>query len=460
MFLQLVTPHLGDAPNSSNVIQNINSLFTYHPLQLSALIETVWLNRYDASPTPISAPFQPWPIELTFPVLSNPFITGYNNGVALTPWLSPPSPLPVGSYTKPLEQPGLGWMGYAPATPSAPAKPTNWDHLIYAYVIENTRIFEVFRRLLNKYAHGGELETPSPAGQLFWRNLEYLIYGDALPSMVWTTSSHVRRDEQSERCLLYYWMFGIDLSHAPQIAGEHPYEKPAASNREFIPTFEAFGREVWRGIVNARNTSGVNDTDSRVIANLAERIYDMMQSQRQAGDKSRQELRAIALMSFLHLAVLYDSPVVQDLRAEASSPEIRLQKMAERVGMSAHPKSKALFDLASPFSKLMQSIETGKYNTAANTPLLYAQNPPNPPTPIARNAEDVIDQYTLATGHDLKAFAVAPVRGATNSSLPASGKPAAALAPHKAVEPHRAVTPHQLPPAHGANGHPQARATQ
>src|SRR5215472_2966765 len=281
MFLQLVTPHAGDAPNSLNVIQNINSLFTYHPLQLSALIETVWLNRYDAAPTPISAPFQSWPIELTFPVLNAPFITGYNAGVPINPLTSPPAPLPAGSYTAPLEQPGLGWMGFAPATvPPGPVKPTNWDHLIYAYVIENTRIFEVFRRLLNKYAHGGELETPSPASQLFWRNLEYLIYGDAQPSMVWTTSSHVRRDEQAERCLLYYWMFGIDLSHAPQIAGEHPYEKPAASNRDFIPTFETFGREVWRGIVNAKNFTGPNDADAAVIATLARRLFDMMATRR------------------------------------------------------------------------------------------------------------------------------------------------------------------------------------
>jgi hypothetical protein len=443
MFLQLVTPHPGDG--SPNIIDNINSLFSYHPLQLSALLETVWLNRYDAATTPISAPFQSWPIQLSFPILNAPFISGYSGGVPIAPLPSP--------FTAPLAQPGLGYKGTAPLSmPTAgPTRPTNWDHLIYAYVIENTRIFEVFRRLLNKYAHSGELETPSPAGQLFWRNLEYLIYGDATPSMVWTTSSHSRRDEQAERCLLYYWMFGIDLSHAPQIAGEHPYDKPAASNRDFIPTFEAFGREVWRGIVNAKNTSGANDTDPRVIANLAERIYDMMQSQRQAGDKTRQELRAVALMSFLHLAVLYDSPVVQDLRAEASSPEIRLQKMAERVGMSAHPKSKALFDLANPFSKLMQSIETGKYNDSANTPLLYAELPP---TPISRNAENVIDQYTLATGHDLKAFAVSQVRGVTNSALPASGKSAPAPAPHKAV------APHQLSSAHGANGHPHARASQ
>jgi hypothetical protein len=422
MFRQLVTPHPTDPLASQNVINNINSLFTYHPLQLSAIIETVWLNRYNAAPTPISPPFVSWPLEITYPILHAQFISGYSwpGAVALKPAANPPAPLQAGTFITPFVQPGLGWTGIDQLTqPAGPLKPTNWDHLIYAYVIENTRIYEIFRKLLDKYIHGGELETPSPASQLFWRNLEFLVYGDAVPSMAWTTSGRLRRDEQADRCSTYYWMFGIDLSHAPQIAAEHPYEKPAASNRDFIPTFEAFGREVWRGIVNAKNISGANDTDPRVIANLAERIYDMMQTQRQSGNQAREEFRAVAIMSFMHLAVLYDSPMVQDLRAEASSPEMRLQKMAERVGLTAHPKSKALFDLAGPFSKLMQSIETGKYNTAANTPLLYAELPP---TAISRNAEDVIDQYTLATGRDLKSLPVSVVQRASTAALPAPKK--------------------------------------
>jgi hypothetical protein len=423
MFRQFVTPNQYTLnPASKDIKNNINSLFTYHPLQLSAIIETVWLNRYNATPTPISSPFVPWPLEITYPILNAPFIPGYNWPTPITglPNTSTVSPLQGSAFVPPFQQPGLGWAGTPPTVfspPTPPTHPTNWDHLIYAYVIENTRIYEIFSKLLNKYIHGGELETPTPASQLFWRNLEFLIYGDAAPSMVWTTSGRLRRDEQACRCSTYYWMFGIDLSHAPQIAGEHPYEKPADSNRDFIPTFEAFGREVWRGIVNARNISGANDTDPRVIANLSERIYDMMQTQRQSGNQSREEFRAVAIMSYLHLAVLYDSPAVQDLRAEASSPELRLQKMAERVGMSAHPKSKALFDLAGPFSKLMQALETGKYNTAANTPLLYQELPS--PTPLSRNAEDVIDQYTLATGRDLKSLPVSVVQRATTASLPA-----------------------------------------
>jgi hypothetical protein len=440
MFRQLVTPHPTDAAASQNLIQNINSLFTYHPLQISAIVETVWLNRYNAVPSPISSPFVSWPPEVTYPILNASFSSGYPWPNTTPPLTPTPAPL-SGALTPPLGQPGLGWEGkdlsLSLLPPTSPRHPTNWDHLIYAYVIENTRIYEIFRRVLDKYIHGGELETPSPASQLFWRNLEFLMYGDAVPSMVWTTSGRLRRDEQADRCSTYFWMFGIDLSHAQQLAVEHPYDKPAAANRDFIPTFEAFAREVWRGIVNARNTSGANDTDPTVIAYLAERIYDMMQTQRQSGNQSREELRAVAIMSFLHLAVFYDSPMVQDLRAEGSSPEMRLQKIAERVGMTAHPKSKALFDLAGPFSKLMQLIETARYNNAQFTPELYQEQPA--PTRVSRTAEDVIDQYTLATGHDLKAVPVSVVQRAVTSSLPA---------------PKRETPPPQLA-APRANGHPR-----
>jgi len=213
------------------------------------------------------------------------------------------------------------------------------------------------------------------------------------------------------------------------MAAQHPYQKPTASNRDFIPTFEAFGSEVWRGIANAKNTSGMNETDPTNIATLARRIYDMMLTRRMNGNLCREEFRAVAVISFMHLAVLFDSPAVQDLKATASSPEMRLQKMAERVGLTAHPKSKPLFDLAGPFSILMQSIETGSFNTPTGAKALYSQVTPNFP---ARNAEDVIDQYTLATGHDLKALAVSQVPKAATSRLPAPARPASPI--H--VQPH------------------------
>jgi hypothetical protein len=446
MFRQLVTPGHPSTTLTPTVMNNINSLFIYHPLQVSALIETVWLNRANAAGAQTSYPFVPWSPLLASQILNAPFFAGYNWGTspptALYPALAPPS-----TYIFPSGQPGIAstWNGAGvgsqpqPPLASPPMRPTNWDHMIYAYIIENTRIFEIFSKVLETYMFSEQLETPSPASQQFWRNVEFLIYGDAMPSMLWTTSSRLRRDEIADRLTTYYWFFGIDLSHAQEIAAQHPYQKPAAANRDFIPTFESFGREVWRGIINAKNSSGANDTDPTVIATLARRLFDMMATRRINGNLSREEFRAVAIMSFLHLAVLYDSPAVVDLRATASSPEMRLQKIAERVGMTAHPKSKPFFDLAAPFSILMHSIETGTFNDTTGALALYSQIAPNFP---AKNAETVIDQYSLATGRDLKSQVVSVAQHT--------------VAPHLALPKHAAPPP-QVAARHG-NGHAHTQA--
>jgi len=165
-----------------------------------------------------------------------------------------------------------------------------------------------------------------------------------------------------------------------------------------------------------------NDTDGAVIATLARRIFDMMATRQQSGNLAREAFRAVGIISWLHLAVMYDSPAVVDLKATASSPEQRLAKIAERVDMKINPSSKMLFDLAQPFSILMQQIETGAFNTPLGAQLLYTLQPPNVVEP---NVEVVIDQYALATGRDLKAQAVAVTdRAQTAARLPAPKVPA------------------------------------
>lgn len=429
MFRQLVTPPLAPLPPGplAPAVQDIiRSLFVYHPLQISALVETFWLNRLNAGTQDTSSPFLPWAPEMAVNILNMSFFPGYD-------WFAVggPAPLPQGggipTFTLPINQPRIAntWSGAGPIP--AGFQHTNWDHLIYAYLVENTRIYEIFSKVLETYMFTEQLETPSPESQLFWRNVEYLLYGDATPSMVWTTTSRFRRDEVANRMTAYYWMFGLDLSHAADIATQHPYQKPAAANRDFIPTFESFAREVWRGIVNAKNAIGPNDTDSTVIATLANRLFDMMGTRRINGNLSREEFRAVAVMSFMHLAILFDSPAVVDLKASASSPEMRLKKIAERVGMQAHVQTKPLLDLAGPFSRLMHAIETGKLNNPSNAQSLYFP----PGNPIAQNAETVIDQYCLATGRDLKATAV--------SMGPRTGSPAPPLPKRQAPPPSHLI---------------------
>ena len=75
MFLQLVMPLTlppppatpPDPPPSLDTfaLQCVDSLFLYTPLQISALVETVWRNRYNAA----SATFTPWPLSLTDAIL-------------------------------------------------------------------------------------------------------------------------------------------------------------------------------------------------------------------------------------------------------------------------------------------------------------------------------------------------------------------------------------------------------
>jgi hypothetical protein len=445
MFLQLVIPSVtGSIPNlGASVLASVDSLFLYHPLQISAIVETVWRNRYNAA----NSPFVAWPQSMTDSLLTDTsFFSGYDFSTS-TPIPQWKGALPSGgAFVPPNALPGIELPGAPPVpipSPPPPAgyavQPTIWDHLIYAYLIENTRIFDIFAKVLETYAYSEQLETPSLASQLFWRNTEYLMFGDGLPSMLWTTSSRVRRDEIANRLTVYNWMFGLDLSHAEELAAAHPYVKPAASNREFIATFESFAREVWKGILNAKNISGPNDSDAVAIATSARRLYDMMLTRRLSGNLAREEFRAVALMQWLHLAVLYDSPICVDLKATAASPEQRLMKIAERVGMRTHAKTKPLFDLAQAMSYLMTSIEAGNYIQSTGAALLYTLG-----TADEINAEVVIDQYSLATGRDIKSTSVMSTAGFT----PPGGSRAAA--PQPASTPRNA--PSQRPAVHASNG--------
>ena len=51
-----------------------------------------------------------------------------------------------------------------------------WEHLIYAYMIENTRVYEVFRRVIHELVHGEKLGPARQATQSWLRNTEMLFF--------------------------------------------------------------------------------------------------------------------------------------------------------------------------------------------------------------------------------------------------------------------------------------------
>ncbi len=349
-------------------------LFLYHPAQLAGLLEASWEARFLRSD------------ESAVRGLPQPFL----NLIA--------APVP---YCHEYEAYGR--------------KCVVSDHLIYAYMIENTRIYEIFRRVL--YLQGERLEVPSEEGSQEWlRTTEELFYRDTTPFLITQLTSYIRPDIRASRRNAYYRMFGMDLTHGTDDSRPYPYEKPAAANRDFVTALEDFLREVWRGIINFSNTSGPNTTDASAIAGHAERLSDMLKDRQRNGNLSREEFFFVATMSWFHLTLELDSPIVKDLKAHgASSTSDRLRKIGERVGLAPHVKAHDFFSLADPMSRLLIAIEPGTFNDVGSVQPFFARD-----SPLRNDIAEIITSWSSATGRDLKAE---PVTASPARALPPAASP-------------------------------------
>jgi hypothetical protein len=139
----------------------------------------------------------------------------------------------------------------------------------------------------------------------------------------------------------------------------YPYTKAKIANTDFVATFEEFLREVWIGFANQKNQTGENPTNDSAIFNLAEPLRIMLLARRQNGNLSREEFAIVSMMSWFHLTVEFDSPIVVSLNVQGSSPEQRLLKIAERVGLKIPAMAKSFFDIADPISRLLIFMEAG-----------------------------------------------------------------------------------------------------
>jgi hypothetical protein len=128
----------------------------------------------------------------------------------------------------------------------------------------------------------------------------------------------------------------------------------------------------------------------------------MFTTRRLSGNLAQEEFWSVSLMSWFHLTLDFNSPIVLSLRAEGSSPEERLFKIAQRVNLPAHKMAKNFFDIADAISRIFTQIETGIYNTAAAAPALYT------PGPIQDDIRLIITHWSLTTGRDLRAQKVRP----------------------------------------------------
>jgi hypothetical protein len=394
MFRQLPNYLSTNPVNFSPALVPTRVLFDRHPLDIAAYMEAFWDKRpqppLPSDPPPLGHPnhrSNEQPLRGRLPLPRNEFLFG---AVGQT--------LP----------PGAG----AFLSPPSPAGILYWDHLIYAYMIENTRVYEIFRRVVHEYRHGEKLGTPLEGAtdigstQNWLRITEELFYSDSAPFLITNLSSHIRSDLRASRRNAYQRMFGMDLNHGSDDGKPYTYIKAEAANSEFAPTFEEFLREVWVGITYVGATSSSNPTDDSKIAVLAAKLHDMLRSRRQNGNLSREEFAFVAMMAWFHLTLELDpSPILKSLRVEATGVDNRLFQVAERVGLPAHGLSKSFFDIADPISRLLIQIELGTYNDASAVRALYDKPAfPNGPESDLRT---IITHWTAITGRDVKARKVA-----------------------------------------------------
>ncbi|NJM65720.1 MAG: hypothetical protein HC851_08635 [Acaryochloris sp. RU_4_1] len=376
-----------NSPETPISSKKAEQIFRLHPAELNAFLELAW-------------EFRVWENDPS----GNPPL-GHPNRRSDIPQL-PEYLLDAlfGSELNPFAQANRNSFrpGYVPLQSIGQGQ-VRWDHLIYAYLIENTRIYEIFRRVIHEYRHGERLGVPLASSQHWLRNTEELFFRDPSPFSIYSVVSYVRSDQAASRRNAYYRMFGMDLNHGMDDNKSYPYIKPDTANREFVSTFEEFLREVWVGIANSANTSGLKQTDDAAISNLARRLHDMLRTRRTNGNLSQEEFWFVSTMSWFHLSLEFDSPIVVSLRAEGASEEERLKKIAERVKVPAHAKSYYFFRLADPLSRLLTQIEIGTYNNPNTVRALYTDEIPlGTPNPVEDDMRLIITYWSYATDRNMK----------------------------------------------------------
>lgn len=306
-------------------------------------------------------------------------------------------------------------------------------HLIYAYLIENTRITQIMERLIYLYQHDEVLGIASSGNTVnqnafqWISNTENLFFKTLSNTSYRNTSGNLRPNPEANRRNAYYRMFGMDLAFGEPTGGkgtDYSYFKAKTANKEFIFLVEQFLAEIWQAYINAQNTSGANTTDYQRIIDMAIKLREMLMARRGASgfislqnyrfmNLSKEEFSSVGFMSWLFFIISYNSPLVTFLGCQANTASERLINIGKKVGIDAHNKSQALFDMAAPMATLLRQIEFGTFELS--TPVLWIRRviesqTPSGAAPIAtaQQAAALLDLLTIinnwekATGHRIK----------------------------------------------------------
>ncbi len=293
-------------------------------------------------------------------------------------------------------------------------------HLIYAYLIENTRILQIFERLIEKYANEEELGIASANVYQWILNSERLFFKSET-SKSRNVRSLIRPNFESNRRNAYYRMFGMDLAFGDINSGPGgttQYVKAKTANQQFVPLFEKYLSEVWQGYINARNSSGPNTSDVNGIVEIATQIRELLKARRggqpggalnayQGTNLSIEEYASVVLTTWFTFIVSTDTQVVQFLNCQSSTIGERLIKIGAKVGVPAHTKCQDLFEMAGAAANILSLLELGTYlETTGNLQTMLSSLNPGTAASIdsdyMNNFLTVINNWEKATGHKIK----------------------------------------------------------
>lgn len=295
---------------------------------------------------------------------------------------------------------------------AAPGQPMgrSWDHLIYAYMIENTRALQIFGRLVREFRTGEALGSASPLTQRWLDTTEALLFGAEAPFPSFRATSQLRPDPEAVRRNAYARLFKLELAFGTEVNGPAAYPKPLAVNSAFVGLLEELLYECWRAVTNIRNLVGMNETDDDRIYRIAEELAFMLDERTQNGNLAREELAAVAAASWIELVLSSNNDVIRDLRAEAVSVDGRLKLIGEKLRMAPHSRSDALFGLAVPLSDVLRTVQLRILRDGRDAWLLYSTVvpngvvlPPNALVPLGPQIQRIVTEWSAATGRDLKA---------------------------------------------------------
>ena len=291
-------------------------------------------------------------------------------------------------------------------------------HLIFSYLIENTRILQIFQKVIDKYLHDEELGI---ADGIFQQAFQWLLNSERLffrndQSLSYNTRSLIRPSAESSRRNAYYRMFGMDLAFGDNSGQGTSYYKAKASNQQFIILFERMLSEVWKAYINIQNTSGANETDLENLTDIAQKLQELLLARRgnspnySQQNLSYEEYTSVLALTWFAFVLSYDSPVVSFLGCNSNTFGERLQKIGTKVGVPAHGKSQALFEMAQPCQALLRAIETGGVLDNSGFVVLMLNSlraaPPAGVTPThvtyMRYFLSAINNWEKATGHKIK----------------------------------------------------------